>query len=241
VDKLKDYQILIVGVVFSLSILLCVYIALQTLSRNGIDVTGSAEEIIKSDRAVWKIEVTTQEPTKVEAFNKLKKHIDLVQKYLIEQGIKPEEIEALNTNSYPVYKLDLKTGRNTNEVEYYVFSQIYQITSNNIDKIKELSINAEALLSKGIDVKSFPPNYFYSKLDELKPQLLQAATKNAKVRAEAMLSNTGNKVGAIQSAKSGVFQITQVDSTEVSNYGIHDTSSIDKKVTAVVQAKFKIK
>ena len=56
-----------------------------------------------------------------------------------------------------------------------------------------------------------------------------------------MLKPTRNSVGKIQSVKMGVYQITPVDSTNVSDMGINDTSTIDKKVTAVANVSFKIK
>ena len=76
---------------------------------------------------------------------------------------------------------------------------------------------------------------------DLKVELLEEATNDAKERASAMLKATHNKVGKIQSVKMGVFQITDVDSTNVSDMGINDTSTIDKKVTAVANVVFKIK
>ena len=71
--------------------------------------------------------------------------------------------------------------------------------------------------------------------------LLKDATKDAKDRATGMLKATHNRPGKIQSVKMGVFQITPVDSTNVSDMGINDTSSIDKKVTAVANVVFRIK
>ena len=56
-----------------------------------------------------------------------------------------------------------------------------------------------------------------------------------------MLKATQNSVGKIQSVRMGVYQITPVNSTDVSDMGINDTSSIDKKVTAVANVSFKIK
>jgi hypothetical protein len=38
----------------------------------------------------------------------------------------------------------------------------------------------------------------------------------------------------------GVMQITPVNSTEVSDYGINDTSSIEKAITAIVTASFEV-
>ena len=68
--------------------------------------------------------------------------------------------------------------------------------------------------------------------------MVAEATKDAKARAEAIASSTGNKVGAVRSAKTGVFQITSRNSTDVSDYGIYDTSSLEKDITAVVSVQF---
>ena len=56
-----------------------------------------------------------------------------------------------------------------------------------------------------------------------------------------MLSATGSRVGKVKQIKMGVFQITPPDSTEVSDYGINNTTTIDKKVTAVANVVFKVK
>ena len=70
--------------------------------------------------------------------------------------------------------------------------------------------------------------------------MLALAAENAKQRAENMVKATGNKIGFIRSAKMGVFQITPINSTEVSGEGENDTSALEKKVTAVVNAAFSI-
>jgi len=85
------------------------------------------------------------------------------------------------------------------------------------------------------------PEFFYSQLADLKIKLLQQATTDAKARAAAMLKATHNKPGKIQSVQMGVFQITPVDSTNVSDMGISDTTTIEKKVTAVANVNFRIK
>lgn len=70
--------------------------------------------------------------------------------------------------------------------------------------------------------------------------MLAKATENAKQRAENMARATGNKIGFMRSAKMGVFQITPVTSTDVSDWGTNDTSSLDKKVMSVVTVSFAI-
>ncbi len=70
--------------------------------------------------------------------------------------------------------------------------------------------------------------------------MLGEAAKDAKVRAEKIAASTGNSIGTVRSARMGVMQITAADSTEVSDAGISDTSSIDKDVTAVVNISFAV-
>ena len=135
----------------------------------------------------------------------------------------------------------LPNGHSSNEVSRYNLSQNIVITSDDVFKIKEISTDISSLISKGIDINIYPPAYFYSKLSDLKVELLEEATKDAKQRASAMLSATKNKVGKIQSVKAGVFQITSEDSTNVSDYGINDTTTINKKVTSVANVIFRIK
>jgi hypothetical protein len=71
--------------------------------------------------------------------------------------------------------------------------------------------------------------------------MLNEATKNAFERAEAIAKSTGNHAGAVITASQGVFQITGKDSVDAQDYGIYDTSTIEKKITAVVRVSFKVK
>lgn len=239
--KIEGFQILIVGIFFALCLIICTTIISRTLSRSGIEVTGSAVAIVKSDSASWDLEVSTGAKSKKAAYDLLVANKTVVLNYLQSKGFTDSEIGLQNTNSYPIFKKSSKTGEETNEVDHYVVSQIFRISSKNIELIKEVSLDAENLLNRDIDVRSNPPSYFYAELPDLKIKLLNEASEDAKKRAKAMLKSTGNRVGAIKSVKTGVFQITTPNSTEVSDYGVYDTSTIDKKVTAVTQVTFRIK
>lgn len=239
--KIEGFQILIIGIFFSLCLIVATVIVSNTLSRSGIEVTGSATAIVKSDSAAWDLTITTESKDKRKAFDKLTTNKNAVIKYLNAKGFSDENIDIQNTNSYPVYKISPDTGEQLNTLDHYVTSQTLRITSNDIMLIKNISLDAENLLNKGIDVTSNPPSYFYTKLSDLKIKLLNEASDDAKKRAKAMLKSTGNRVGKIKSVKTGVFQITAPNSTEVSDYGVYDTSTIDKKVTAVTQITFRIK
>ena len=70
---------------------------------------------------------------------------------------------------------------------------------------------------------------------------MKEATLDAKQRAESMLKAAGANVGKVKQMRMGVFQITPPDSTMVSDMGVNDTTTIDKKVTAVANIVFKVK
>lgn len=240
-QEIEGFQILIIGLFFSLSLIISTILVTNTLSRSGIEVTGSAVEIVKSDSASWDLEITTAANSKKLAYKYLVIDRKIVLDYLKEKGFTDKEIEVQNSNSYPVFKKSPETGEMLSEVDHYENSQNIRVTSNNIQLIKDASLDAENLLNKGVDIRSNPPAYFYTNLAELKIKLLNLASEDAKRRAKAMLKSTGNSVGKIKSVKTGVFQITPPTSTDVSDYGYYDTSTIDKKVTAVTQVTFRIK
>lgn len=239
--NIENYQILIIGIFFSLSLIISTGMIAKTLSRSGLEVTGSAVEIVKSDSASWDLDVTTAAKNKKQAYDLLVKNKSIVLKYLKTKGFKDNEIQMQNANAYPVFKKAPDTGDDTNEIDHFEISQTFRITSNNIQLVKDVSLDSENLLQQGIDVKSNSPSYFYTKLSDLKIKLLNQASEDAKRRGKAMLRGTGSRLGSIKSIKTGVFQITSPNSTEVSDYGVYDTSTIDKKVTAVTQVTFRIK
>ena len=159
-------------------------------------------------------------------------------KYLEDKGITDTDVKA--AHGYYSYKYT-PSGHMTNDIAYFNLSQQIIIKSDDVQKIKEISTDIQSLLDKGIDINVMNAQYFYSGLSDLKVKLLEDATTDAKARATAMLKATHNKPGKIQSVNMGVFQITPVDSTNVSDMGINDTTTIDKKVTAVANVVFKIK
>ena len=93
---------------------------------------------------------------------------------------------------------------------------------------------------RGVNVNNYGPQYYISTLPDLRPQLLEEAMLDAKTRAVAITKAVGGSVGAVQSVKSGVFQVTTPDSTMVSDGGAYDTSTIEKTVTSTVSVTFAV-
>jgi len=244
--ELKNMQIIILGLciagatIGSTMILSKGVIQVKRLTEEVIDVTGSAEKDIVSDYTVWKSWFVRQNPKLKDAYIALKDDLGKVKDYLLSKGIKNQEIIVSQVVTECLYEKNEK-GYNTNKIEGYIVSQIIEVRSYQVQKVTEVSRQSTELLDQDIEFISGMPEYFYTKLPELKIEMLAQATENAKVRATRMAASTENKIGAIRSAKMGKFQINPANSYDVSWYGNHDTSSFDKKVIAIVHASFAIK
>ncbi len=242
---LRNSQIIVLGVciaaatIISSIILSQGFLKVTKFVKEQINVTGSAQEDIKSDYVVWTCSFTRKQAELPAAYKGLKEDLEKVKQYLIAKGVSDNEIIASQISTERIYKKNEK-GNDTNDIEAYRLSQWVEVRSNDVDRITQISRESTELIDGGIEFVSNAPEYFYTKLDELKVQMLSRATQNAKQRAENMVKATGNKIGFMRSARMGVFQITPVNSTEVSDWGVNDTTSLDKKVTAVVTASFAI-
>lgn len=237
---LKDFQLLLLGLIIVVGMLLGAKIVTNNIGQSGIAVTGSAYEVVTSDSATLRLDLSTRNASKAAAYTALKNQIPLVKSYLLENGVNESEITVSAPTNYITNKYT-PSGNMTNEIAYYNFNQIISIKSDDIEKIKKLSIDAQSLVDKGININTNTPEYNYSKLADLKIKLLGEATKDAKVRATQMLKATNNRPGKIKSVKMGVFQITSPTSNDVSDWGINDTSTVEKKVTAVANVVFAVK
>jgi len=242
---LKNSQIIVLGICIAVAtivssvILSGGFLKVMKFTREQISVTGSATKEIRSDYIVWKGEFSRREVDLKTAYKNLKDDLDKVKAYLVSKGVSEQETIISQVITETVYKKNEK-GNDTNDIQGYKLTQGVEIRSNDVDKIDKVSRESTELIDQGIQFTSPAPEYFYTKLDELKVEMLAKATENAKQRAESMVKATGNKIGFMRSARMGVFQITPVTSTDVSDWGVNDTTSLDKKVMAVVTVSFAI-
>lgn len=237
-ERIEKLQVVSLGILIGLALIVSTKMASSTIQKNEISVTGSAYEIVKSDKGTLEFEISIKKPTRQEAYKASLEQLEIVQQYLKDKKI--DKIDVKAPNIYPVYKTDVR-GYSTNEVSYYNFNQYIEIATNNVELLKEISTDITSLINKGIVINVNTPSYDYSGLPALKVSLLEKASEDAKNRAESMLKPTHNKVGKISAVRMGVYQITPVDSNNVSDMGINDSSTIDKKVTAVANVTFRIK
>lgn len=204
-----------------------------------ITVTGSAKKRITSDLVVWSAGVTAQAATLTEAYKQLSDSIPRIKQYLLSKGIPEEQMTVSAITTTPQKRQDAN-GNETSEITGYSLTQQIEVRSTDVQKISQIAREATELINQGILVESRAPQYYYTQIGDLKIEMLGEAAKDAKERAEKIASSTGNSIGSVRSAKMGVLQITAADSTDVSDYGVYDTTTIEKDMTAVVNVSFAV-
>jgi hypothetical protein len=213
-----------------------------THAKNGeqvITVTGSARKRIKSDLVVWRAGVSYQASQLSEAYKALSDNVPKVKQYLISKGVREDQITISSISSTTLHQKN-SDGEETGEITGYSLRQELMVRSTDVDKIDKLAREATELINQGILLESNPPEYLYTKLGDLKIEMLAEAAKDAKVRAQQIASSTGSSIGSVRTARMGVMQITPADSNDVSDSGMNDTSSLEKDITAVVNVGFAV-
>lgn len=222
--------------------LLAISQSLKDIRRGNeeVAVTGSARRSIRSDFAVWRLSVSVQSSSLASASQELSRGVERVRAFLKAEGIPDSQLTVKPVEASGVPEITPE-GRETGRILASRVAQLIEVRSADIDGITRTSQRVGALIAEGIPVAPQSPEYLYTKLGEIRTVLLEEATKDARQRAEAIVRSTGGTIGAVRDARMGVFQITPRYSTEVSDYGINDVSSIEKDVTAVVRATFTIR
>lgn len=208
--------------------------------RATITVTGSARQQIRSDMVVWRGTYFANAADLQTAYATLQGQASKVKDYLVHHGLSADSLVFSSIATRTFYVLGAR-GQETSTVTGYQLSQSVEVRSRNVDHVAAVARAATELINQGVRFESQPPEYLYTRIADLKVSMLAQATQDAKARAEEMAHNSGAAIGHLRSARMGVFQITPAFSTMVSDYGINDTSSLLKDITAVVTMSFEIR
>jgi hypothetical protein len=215
--------------------------AVKSMRRadDAIEVTGSARRPIRSDVAIWRLSVAGEGASLQEASASLTQPSQRVLAFLRQNAVPDSVLTMGSLVPEPVFRI-LDNGTTTGEVIGYRVTQPFTVRSTDVNAIKALTQRADALIREGVPLSSGAPEYLYTRLAEIRTQMLADATEDAQRRAQAIAKSVGSEIGGVRSARMGVFQITPRNSTEVSDYGINDTSSLEKDITAVVRVTFAV-
>ena len=235
---------LLLGLTLGLGLVLASVVVSRSLERiklagDKITVKGYAEEKVVSDAGTWRGTVTARATDLQAGYRQLEHDTARVVQMLEAAAGKGAAASRAPVTTRTVYETG-PGGVQTGRVAGYELERGFEFTSADVALIGRIAGEASALISEGVNINSWPPQYFYNDLNAVKVRLIGAATRDAQQRAEQFASGSGVTVGPLRSASQGVFQITRPNSTETADYGSYDTSTVEKVVKAVVTVEYAV-
>lgn len=206
------------------------------IANRTVTVKGLAEMNVQADLAIWniKFQATGNELQKVQ--QTMTRHLNLIQAFLKEKKFAPEEILVgrINTNDLNANPYREKyTGQ-----PQFILSQTVTVRSAAVDRVEESLRQIGRLVSDGVvfnnDEYESPVSYLFTKLNDIKPRMLEEATRNAKTAAEEFARNSESEVGKIRRANQGVFSIMAREAAP----NVSETAQINKSVRVVSTVEY---
>jgi len=213
------------------------YFISQTLynskvALNTAEVKGLAERTVEADRAYWSIQYTVSGRRKsdIPALYK-KSELDQMQviALLLDSGFSKHEVSR---GVIDYYKQEFRNENQKLVEEKHVLVGEIEVQTSQVRLVSEVRSRLNKLIAEGLDLKNNPPAYHFTKLNDIKPDMLKEATTNARLAANEFATNAGVKVGGIRTARQGGFIIRDVGES----YG--DTKKIEKDVRVVTNVTF---
>lgn len=233
--KTRDALILGICIIIAFAVF-GAFFYLTRAQTNTITVVGSASKEFTSDLVKWHIQMSRElyVENPIDTYRQIREDANALLEVLKANGIAEKDVFLQPIVKEPIY--DPLGGAR----RYQLILRGY-VLSSDIPKIESLALNPDALFERGIFLDDSRLEYFYTKLSDLKRELLAQATLDAKRRAEEIAKGSGAAIDKIVSARAGVFQITEPYSTEVSDYGVYSTTTKQKNITVTVRATFSLK
>lgn len=237
------------AVIIGLAVVISAYFLGKAYKDRGktdgtVQVTGLGKTDFTSDLIVWEGSFTADAYSLKQAYSVLESEKETIKNYLNRKGIDSDKIVFNAVETAPQYKQIYSQNGNYMGQEFvgYRLSQSLKIESKEVEKVEKISREITELLNSGVQFYSDPPRYYYTKLADLKIEMISKATQDARLRAEKIAEFSGAKLGELQSAKMGVFQITgQYSKEDYSWGGTFNTSSKKKTASITMKLVYKVK
>lgn len=248
-ENRKGWSAVIIALIAAFAAITCVVIATNGLVNykkgsggDGLTATGSASCDFESDLIVWRGSFSAYGMTTKEAYEVIKNDAEVVKDYLLNSGIAEEELVFSSVDISQRYRTEYDENGNyvRDYPDGYNLYQSLTVTSGDIDKVELVSRDITTLIESGVEFSSYSPEYYCTRLDEVKLELIEKATENARQRIDILAEGSGCRAGALKSANLGVFQITAKNSGsgEYSYDGAFDTSSRYKTAMITVRLNY---
>ena len=207
-----------------------------------VTVKGVSEREVAANLAIWNITIKATGNNLNEVNNKINTDRNTVMDFLIKQGFQTDEVEI---GSYLVTDLLAQTYRNTTSEEFrYIINATIILKTSKVELVRKVTQLQNLLVQQGVAIGAEGYDglsYEFTKFNEIKPEMLEEAIKNARKAALKFAEDSGNEIGSLKRANQGTFTISSADggdrNDEYSNSQA-EKKSIRKKIRLVTTLEY---
>ncbi|MBR4536875.1 MAG: SIMPL domain-containing protein [Bacteroidales bacterium] len=241
---------IVIGIIAAIAFIAAVWVAGYYFYKTKgpaktMSVVGLAEQDFESDLIVWDLNYSVRNMNMKDAYSLLKEQNNVVKEYLKSKGLGEDEMifNAVTHYADNDWEWNEAARRSFEVFKGYVLTQSIRIESTDVEKVEKISREVTELLDQGIQIDGNNVSYYYTKLADLKIEMLANATKDARNRAETIAKNAGSSLGGLKTANMGVFQITAPNSADedYSWGGTFNTSSKQKRASINMKLTYYVK
>lgn len=206
----------------------------QARAERYVTVKGLVERNVTADLALWTISYTASGPDLNSSNDKLQQDQQIVVAFAQAHGFDPGEVQIQPTTVTDGFA-NAYQGNRPDPSQRYIVKGGIQIRSIKVGKVQQASQDTGDLVKQGVALgENYPqaPQYFFTKLNEIRPSMLADATRSARAVAEQFAADSHSQLGPIRRANQGVFQISSRDASGDQAQG-DEQNSAEKKVRLV--------
>jgi hypothetical protein len=200
-----------------------------------VTVKGLAETFVVADLAVWPLRITATGDELGAVQGRIDTDLATIIGFLTEQGIaaeaiQPQRVEVTDLLAQP-YRPE---GAGENR---FILAQTVIVRTGQVDLVAQLNQQTGELVKRGVVlVDAGGPTYLFTMLNDIKPELLADATRNARAAAEQFAADSGSAIAEIRHASQGLFEILARDPAP----GLSEPNQLDKKVRVVSTIEYRL-
>jgi len=203
-----------------------------------VTVKGVAERTVSADLSVWPLRFVATGDELAATQADLGKSAQKVRQFLTSNGVGENEIEMQRLEVNDLQANPYRSGPLTTR---YIIAQTLVVRSANVQRTVALSQRVGELVDVGVvlggaDMPATGPYYLFTKLNDLKPEMIAEATKRAREGATQFAIDSGSTLGGIRRASQGIFEILPRDNTP----GLSEDTQVEKTVRVVSTIEYEL-
>ena len=233
IQKLQDSRAVLLGAVaiFAVGLTASGYVLGDGLRRakmaeRSVAVRGVSERDVTADLATWSVSFSDEGTTLAPVQASVDQKSSAVRAFFQRAGFKPDEISDTSISASQNFDRDRKEERVT-------VSRSIQLRSRDVMKVRNAYARQSELIRDGVPINGSNVSYVFTGLNDLKPEMIAEANRNARRSAEQFARDSGASVGSIKRASQGYFSVGARDGDDCEECGSSGGSSPFQKVRVV--------